>query len=143
MVIVLNTWVSIYWLLLCIRRPLKLTGWELWLCGESNGPLFAPADGDGDIATAFDGSDASTSVVKKAVTTSKSVDVNVLIKSAYRAEQVAQDPINHVSAVKGGWWNSSSVYAVCVGRLLGVSALAWSTVSCTTLNADSSVQALL
>lgn len=36
-----------------VRRPLKLTGWELWLCGASNGPLFAPV---GQNLTAFDGS---------------------------------------------------------------------------------------
>lgn len=40
------------------RRPLKLTGWELWLCGASNGPLFAS-----DInATAFDGAEVTPEV---------------------------------------------------------------------------------
>lgn len=75
------------------RRPLKLTGWELWLCGESNGPLFAPLDHN---ATAFDSADVSASVVKKAVPGSKSVDVNVLVKGKYRTEQVTSDPMNHV-----------------------------------------------
>lgn len=40
------------------RRPLKLTGWELWLCGASNGPLFA-SDMN---ATAFDGSEVKPEV---------------------------------------------------------------------------------
>jgi hypothetical protein len=40
------------------RRPLKLTGWELWLCGASNGPLFAS-----DVnATAFDGEEVTPEV---------------------------------------------------------------------------------
>jgi hypothetical protein len=41
------------WARALCRRPLKLTGWELWLCGASNGPLFA-SDMN---ATAFDGSE--------------------------------------------------------------------------------------
>lgn len=92
------------------RRPLKLAGWELWLCGESEGRLFVPVDSKDDVATAFDGSDMSPSVVKKAVTTSKSVDVNVLVKSGYRAEQVAQDPINHVSHACRPDWSAALGY---------------------------------
>jgi hypothetical protein len=41
-----------------LRRPLKLTGWELWLCGATNGPLFA-SDMN---TTAFDGSEVKPEV---------------------------------------------------------------------------------
>jgi len=43
----------------CPRRPLKLTGWELWLCGASNGPLFASVEQN---TTAFDGSEVTPEV---------------------------------------------------------------------------------
>lgn len=87
---------SILWAALR-RRPLKITGWELWLCGESHGPLFAPEPLN---ATAFDqaSSNASVSVVKKAVVTPQDADVDVIVRGGYRRTQVAQDPVNAVCA---------------------------------------------
>ncbi|WIA10944.1 hypothetical protein OEZ85_011107 [Tetradesmus obliquus] len=77
------------------RRPLKLTGWELWLCGETAGPLFAP-DKEGDVA-AFSGAGAAAdtmkTVVKKAVPSAENVDVDVLVRAGYRAAQIEQDLI--------------------------------------------------
>jgi hypothetical protein len=82
------------------RRPLKLTGWELWLCGETAGPLFAP-DKEAEIA-AFSGaggsSDTTVTVVKKAVPSAESVDVDVLVRAGYRAAQIEQDLITQVGA---------------------------------------------
>jgi hypothetical protein len=81
------------------RRPLKLTGWELWLCGETAGPLFAP-DNDGDIAafSGAGGADPTVTVVKKAVPSAENVDVDVLVRAGYRAAQIEQDLISQVSA---------------------------------------------
>lgn len=80
------------------RRPRKLTGWELWLCGETTGPLFAQA---ADGPTDSSGSDVT--VVKKAVPTASNVDVDVLVKAGYRVEQVEQDLVNKV----GRWGDRS------------------------------------
>lgn len=38
---------------------MKLTGWELWLCGAADGPLFAPNAAN---ATAFDSEDVTAEV---------------------------------------------------------------------------------
>eukprot|EP00775_Hariotina_reticulata_P012807 gene12807-12935_t len=75
------------------RRPLKIIGWELWLCGESSGPLFAPEPLN---ATAFDqtSSNASVNIVKKAVVTPKDTDVDVIVRGGYRKKTVEQDPVN-------------------------------------------------
>lgn len=85
------------------RRPLKLTGWELWLCGETAGPLFAP-DKEGDVA-AFSGAGAAADtmkhVVKKAVPSAENVDVDVLVRAGYRAAQIEQDLITQVRHAAG------------------------------------------
>lgn len=93
-----------------------MTGWELWLCGESDGPLFVPtADGEeADVATAFDKSADVASVVKKAVPASRKVDVDVLVKAGYRKQQVEQDPVNQVNTVLA----VGSDQVVCLSNLL-------------------------
>jgi hypothetical protein len=80
------------------RRPLKLTGWELWLCGETAGPLFAP-DKDAEVAAfsgAGDSSEGTVTVVKKEVAPATNVDVDVLVKAGYRAAQIEHDLISQV-----------------------------------------------
>lgn len=80
------------------RRPLKLTGWELWLCGETEGPLFAP-DKDAELAAfsgAADSTDTTVTVVKKAVPSAANVDVDVLVRAGYRAAQIEQDLVSQV-----------------------------------------------
>jgi hypothetical protein len=70
--------------------PLKLTGWELWLCGEADGPLFDPPS-----VTAEDGAaEVDVDVVRKSVAARPADVASVQESLATKAARLQQESVS-------------------------------------------------